>query len=116
MKFGYKVMTDAKGRIEFRHRPGGRKHFHLAIFVHEPDEILDTIRMVEYKLHETFKQPIRQNDDRASAFTEHFYTWGIFTVFVTVLFKDGRMEKFRFPLDYELPPDLGLNYVQVPIE
>ena len=114
MKFGYRLVTDTQGRIEYKSAPNGKKHFHLALYVSEEPEVLDTVRIVEYKLHDTFKQPVRQNDDRESAFTESFYTWGIFMVFVTVLFKDGRLEKFRFPLDYQLPPDHGLNYIQVP--
>lgn len=116
MKFGYRLVTDDQGRIEYKSASGGKKHFHIEVFVHEEPQTLETIRMVEYKLHDTFRQPVRQNDDQASGFAESFYTWGIFTVFVTVLFTDGRLEKFRFPLDYQLPPDHGLNYVQVPTD
>lgn len=114
MNFAYRLVTDDKGRIEYKNTASGKKHFHLAVFLQEEAEVLDTIRMVEYKLHDSFTQPVRQNDDRESAFTESFYTWGIFMVFVTVLFNDGRMERFRFPLDYQLPPDHGLNYVEIP--
>jgi transcription initiation factor IIF auxiliary subunit len=116
MKFGYRLVTDDRGRIEYKAAANGKKHFHVAVFVNEESEILETIRMVEYKLHDTFAQPVRQNDDRETGFTESFYTWGIFTVFVTVLFTNGQLEKFRFPLDYQLPPDHGLNYVQVPTD
>lgn len=116
MTFGFRVVTDADGRIEFKQREGGKKHFHIAVFVDEPEGVLDTIRMVEYHLHETFKVPIRHNDERRSRFEEHFFTWGKFTVVALVLFDDGRMEKFSFYLDYQLPPDYGLNYVQVPMK
>lgn len=116
MQFGYRLVTDEQGRIQYKQRPGKKKHFHLAVFVDEPPEILETIRMVEYRLHETFAEPIRHNDDRPSGFTEQFYTWGKFTVEVVVLFVDQRTESFRFCLDYELPADYGLNYIQVPVE
>lgn len=116
MQFGYRLVTDDLGRIEYKQRPGKKKHFHLAIFVDEPTETLTAIRMVEYRLHETFAEPIRHNDDRASGFTEQFYTWGKFTVEVIVLFTDQHTESFRFYLDYDLPADYGLNYVQIPVE
>ena len=116
MNFAYRVVTDPAGRVEYKHRPGGRKHFHLAVSVDEPAKTIDHIRLVEYRLHETFREPIRHNDDRASQFTEHFFTWGKFMIFVTVLFIDGSREQFSFFLDYSLPPDLGLNYIQLPVE
>ena len=116
MQFGYRLVTDDQERIQYKQRPGKKKHFHLAVFVDEPPEMLETIRMVEYRLHETFAEPIRHNDDRTSGFTEQFYTWGKFTIEVVVLFVDQRTESFRFYLDYELPADYGLNYIQVPVE
>ncbi|MCM2272751.1 MAG: hypothetical protein NDJ18_09390 [candidate division Zixibacteria bacterium] len=116
MQFGYRLVTDDLGRIQYKQRPGKKKHFHLAIFVDESPESLAAIRMVEYRLHETFTEPIRHNDDRASGFMEQFYTWGKFTVEVFVLFIDQRTESFRFYLDYDLPADYGLNYVQIPVE
>lgn len=109
------MVTDTQGRIQYKQREGGKKHFHIAVFVDEPPDTLNSIRIVEYQLHETFKEPIRHNDDRATRFEEHLYTWGKFTITTIVLFVDGHTEKFSFYLDYQLPPDYGLNYVQVPI-
>jgi transcription initiation factor IIF auxiliary subunit len=116
MKFGYRLVTDEKGRIEFKQRPGRKRHFHVAVHIAEPDDTLDRIRMVEYRLHDTFAEPILHNDDRASKFEESFYTWGKFTIIVTVLYTDGNRGHYSFYLDYSVPPDLGLNYVQMPIE
>ena len=113
MNFAYRLVTDSQGRIEYKQRAGQKKHFHLEISVDEPASVVDSIRMVEYRLHESFDEPIRHNDDASSRFAEMFYTWGKFPVTVTVLFVDGRCETFQFNLDYTLPPDLGLNYVQV---
>lgn len=116
MHFGYQLVTDSEGRIEYKQRPGGKKHFHLAVFVDESEAKLHQIRMVEYKLHETFSEPIRHNDERENRFTERFFTWGKFTVEATVLFTDGTIETYNFYLDYDLPPDYGLNYVQIPVD
>lgn len=116
MNFGYRLVTDADGRIQYKQRLGGKKHFHVAVFLDEPPELLARIRMVEYRLHETFARPIRHNDGRESGFTESFYTWGKFAVAVVVLYLSGQRERYEFYLDYSLPPDWGLNYVQVPIE
>lgn len=116
MHFGYRLVTDERGRIEYKQRPGRKKHFHLEVFVDEPDNVLDTIRLVEYRLHDSFADPIRHNDDRRRRFAESFFTWGKFVIAVTVLFDDGRRESFQFHLEYSLPPDYGLNYVQLPVE
>lgn len=113
MQFGYRLVTDSSGRIQYKQREGGKKHFHLALFLDEPPEALATVRLVEYSLHDTFREPVRHNDKRDDQFCETLYTWGKFTVEANVLFTDGRIEKFAFFLDYELPPDYGLNYVQV---
>jgi transcription initiation factor IIF auxiliary subunit len=113
--FGYKLVTDEKGRIQYKQRGGQRKHFHLAVFVDEPREVLDQIRLVEYRLHDTFREPIRHNDERENKFEETFYTWGKFTIHATILYGDGHTEQYRFYLDYSLPPDLGLNYVKVTV-
>ena len=115
MTFGYRLVTDDRGRIQYKQRRGERRHFHVAVFVDEPQERLDRIRMVEYRLHDTFKEPLRQTDTRENRFEESFFTWGKFTIEVTVLYRDMEVEKYRFYLDYSLPPDLGLNYVQVPV-
>lgn len=116
MHFGYRLMTDEQGRIQYKQRPGKKKHFHLAVYIDEPPEVLDTIRMVEYRLHESFAEPIRHNDDRAGRFMETFYTWGKFAIEVTILFTDQHRETFRFYLDYQLPADYGLNYVKMPLD
>lgn len=116
MNFAYRLVTDGQGRIEYKQRPGRKKHFHLAVYLDEPEETIAGIRLVEYHLHESFADPVRHNDDAGSRFTEGFFTWGKFPIEVTVLYRDGRRECFRFNLDWSLPPDYGLNYVQVPIE
>lgn len=116
MNFAYRVVTDSHGRIEYKQRPGGKKHFHISVYIDEPPTILDRIRMIEYRLHDSFKEPIRHNDNREKAFAEQFFTWGKFMVEASVLFVDGSIEKICFNLDYDLPPDYGLNYVQVPVE
>ncbi|MDZ4724191.1 MAG: pYEATS domain-containing protein [candidate division Zixibacteria bacterium] len=116
MRFGYTLVKDAHGRIEYKQRPGKKKHFHLAVFIDEPDDILSAIRLVEYQLHETFKEPLRHNDNRDVRFVETFFTWGKFNIEATVLFLNGARETYNFYLDYDLPSDYGLNYIQLPVE
>jgi transcription initiation factor IIF auxiliary subunit len=113
MNFAYRLVTDCQGRIEYKQRAGDKKHIHLEVSIDEPPPVIDSIRMVEYRLHESFVEPIRHNDDASSKFAEQFYTWGKFPVAVTVLFVDGLCETFQFNLDYSLPPDFGLNYIQI---
>jgi transcription initiation factor IIF auxiliary subunit len=116
MTFGYRLVTDNKGRIQFKQRPGRKKHFHVAVFVDEPPDTLERIKLVEYRLHDSFAEPIRHNDQRDQRFEESFYTWGKFTIVATILYEDGTTEKYQFYLDYALPPDHGLNYVRMPVD
>ncbi len=116
LTFGYRLVTDADGRIEYRQRDEKKKQFHLAVYVDAPDGELNTIRMVEYHLHETFSEPVRHNDHRETRFEERFWTWGIFDIIAVVLRTDGSTDRYRFRLDYSLPPDYGLNYVRRPFD
>jgi hypothetical protein len=81
---------------------------------------LDHIEAVRYQLHQTFPEPTRVVNDRASKFALSSMGWGEFTIYAAVKFKDAKREEQllnhwlslggspkdppRSPLRRDLPP------------
>ena len=63
--------------------------FSIQVFVEGSDDELDNIDYVEYELHPSIPNPYRPVADRSKKFAVNFKSWGIFTVRMTVRFKDG---------------------------
>jgi peptidoglycan hydrolase-like protein with peptidoglycan-binding domain len=70
-------------------RRGDYDWFQWKVFMDEPDEKLDGVTAVEYRLHETFPDPIRVVEDRASKFALESAGWGEFWIYITVYLKEG---------------------------
>lgn len=83
------------------------KWFEWKVFMKEPPNKLDQVRSVEYRLHETFPNPIRVVEDRDSRFALRSAGWGEFTIFITIYLKDGKEEHTEYYLDLRKtwPPD-----------
>jgi transcription initiation factor IIF auxiliary subunit len=69
------------------------------VFVDEPDEKLNQIRMVIYSLHPTFPNPTQIRDNPQDHFALETAGWGEFNILVTVKFKDGHEEILEYPLN-----------------
>lgn len=69
------------------------------VFMNEPPDKLDLVDRVEYRLHETFANPIRVMTDRASRFALKSSGWGEFTLRIAVELKDGGVVRTTYPLD-----------------
>lgn len=69
---------------------GGREYYRLRIWL-DADEpkILDEVSSVEYHLHPTFRDPVRNVTDRASEFALATAGWGQFNLWAEVKFRDG---------------------------
>ena len=67
--------------------------FKWRIYMKEPAEKLTLVDYVEYRLHETFPDPIRFAEDMGNQFALSSAGWGEFTIFITVHLKDGREVK-----------------------
>lgn len=78
---------------------GDYNWFQWKVFMDEPDEKLDRVAAVEYRLHETFPNPIRVVEDRASKFTLESAGWGEFWIFITVYLKDEKEAVTQHYLD-----------------
>jgi len=86
------------------------------VFMDEPPDRCDLVRSVEYRLHDTFPNPIRVVTDRSSRFALSSAGWGEFRIFITVHLKDGGVERTHHDLDLSREPPVGMRLprVQVP--
>jgi transcription initiation factor IIF auxiliary subunit len=73
--------------------------FRWTVFMDEPAERLAEVDRVEYRLHETFPNPIRVVSDPDSRFALHTSGWGEFVIFITVYLKNGSEEHTKYQLD-----------------
>lgn len=102
LRLRHKVLRKHDKVLIRRFRSDGYEHFHLRLYL-EGD--LNDVDWVEYHLHETFPDPNRKVTSSKNAFALDIWTWGEFTVFATVGFKDGAIQELTHELEYssELP-------------
>ncbi len=87
---------------------GGKREWHeWKVFMDETADKLDKVSSVEYRLHETFPNPIRIIKDRNSRFALSSAGWGNFTIFITVYLDDGTEipTKYFLELRKSWPPE-----------
>jgi len=84
-------------------RRGNYEWFEWKVFMDEPPEKLTKVKSVEYRLHETFPNPIRVAEDRNSRFALRSSGWGEFWIFITIYLKDGAEEHTKYYLDLGKP-------------
>jgi transcription initiation factor IIF auxiliary subunit len=73
------------------------------IFVRAPDAVLEQIRCVEYTLHPTFPDRVREVCDRGSGRQPFALTargWGTFEVRLRAFLKDGRVQALTHNLKF----------------
>lgn len=66
------------------------------IFIQGPNHVLDQIQCVEYTLHPTFPNPVREVTDRGAgthAFPLTTSSWGTFPIHIRVFLKDGQIQE-----------------------
>jgi hypothetical protein len=66
---------------------------------------LDQVASVEYHLHPTFPQPVREVKDRDSKFRLDASGWGVFRLKARVRLRDGSEIGLGHLLELEYPPD-----------
>lgn len=82
---------------------GEYEWFEWKVFMDEPEEKLEKVRSVEYRLHKTFPNPIRIVEDRNSRFALRSAGWGEFTIFITIYLEDGTEKHTKYDLDLRRP-------------
>lgn len=93
------------GRIRVRKFSAkGREHYQIRVSIVGP---LEQIEQVQYDLHPTFVNPVRQSTNRDSGFAIDMWTWGEFELLATARFLDGHTEDVPYDLQFsgELPAD-----------
>ncbi len=82
---------------------GEHDTYEWKLFMDESDEKLDRVNCVEYRLHETFPNPIRFVKDRTSRFALSLAGWGNFIVYITIYLNDGTEILDKYDLDLRKP-------------
>ena len=85
-KFGNTAKEIGKRTLSKRETPW----FEWTVFMGETPEKLALVDYVEYRLHDTFPDPIRISEDVNSKFSLSSSGWGEFTIFITIYLKDGQ--------------------------
>ena len=84
--------------------PSDTDWYEWRVFMDEPPEKLDLVSHVEYRLHQTFVEPIRTVFDRNSHFALDSSGWGEFVIHITIYLKDGTESYAKYALDLSKPP------------
>ena len=90
-------------RIQQDFRYQGNDWWRWWVWIDGPPDELDTIDHVVYVLHRTFNNPVREVSDRTSSFRLETAGWGVFTIYVTLVHKDGQETELRHDLRLEYP-------------
>ena len=82
----------------------GDGRWEWTVFLLADDRTLDAIECVEYTLHPTFPDPVRKVCDRGSVRGKGFFLsangWGVFTIGVQVMFRDGDTTSLKHQLRF----------------
>jgi transcription initiation factor IIF auxiliary subunit len=83
----------------------GDNRWEWTVFIKGDPKTLSEIRCVQYELHPSFPNRIRQVCDRGPDPNQSFPLtangWGVFQIPVTITFKDGHVEKLSHYLHFE---------------
>jgi len=71
----------------------GKGRYEWTVFILAGDSVLNSIRYVEYTLHPTFPNPVRNGTGRTFALSSN--GWGEFNIKVRIVYKDKDREPSR---------------------
>ncbi len=74
------------------------------IWIDEKEDVLREIDHVEYTLHPTFRNPIREESNPDTQFEHKTNGWGTFQISIIVFFKDGTTHKTKHMLRFQGVP------------
>lgn len=81
------------------------------VYVDEQVSVLNRIASVDYLLHRTFPNPLRNSDDPKSQFACKSTGWGTFMISITVHFKDNTELKTSYQLSFSKSWDKRFDHV-----
>ena len=98
------VIRNIDGKVKYKQFiESGKKHFHLGVWVDATDRELDEIEYVEFLLHPTFQNQKRKSRNRPNNFSITFWTWGMFSINVSIHLHSGEAITLDYYLEYSLP-------------
>jgi transcription initiation factor IIF auxiliary subunit len=74
-----------------------------SVWVDGPEHELDQIDRVEYTLHSSFPNPVREKTSRRNRSKLSTAGWGVFPIYVRVFKKDGSVSRLRHQLQLHYP-------------
>jgi len=85
----------------------GNGRWDWTVYIRAVPQVLNKIRCVEYKLHPTFPNPVRNVcalEDPHYPFGLKSNGWGVFEISIKVIFRNGTVRHLRHMLKFEAPP------------
>jgi transcription initiation factor IIF auxiliary subunit len=74
-----------------------------AVWVEGTDDVLDQVNFVEWMLHPTFPNPVRNVRNREEKFRIDTGGWGVFPIRANVYLKDGNLVRLQHELTLHYP-------------
>jgi transcription initiation factor IIF auxiliary subunit len=81
----------------------GEDWWKWAVWVEGTDAALDQVDFVEWMLHSTFANPVRNVKNREEKFRIDTEGWGVFTIRANVYMKDGQVKRLQHELSLHYP-------------
>lgn len=93
----------SKGEITTRNTAKyvGDKRWDWTVYIDTDQKTLSSIDHVQYTLHPTFPNPVREVYDPRNGFALSSNGWGTFVIEIKVFFKDGSTKDLRHKLRFE---------------
>ena len=82
-----------KGIEPRKFRVKGKKHYKVKLSVEEEANDLANVVEVRYRLHPSFKDPVRISDDKENSFSQEIWTYGYFPIEVKAFDENGNVVK-----------------------
>lgn len=87
----------------------GKRRWRWTVYLDATEEVIGRIKCVEYTLHPTFPDPVKEVCERGTGDHPFALTatgWGIFVIDIRVFFDDGSLKKLNHQLEFlKLRPD-----------
>ena len=102
------VIRNPDGKIKFKRvSAGGYEHYHIGVWLESSDTAaLQRVSRVEYELHPTFANRIRESRNCANNFSITFWSWGTFVIKAKVYLIDQEEPLLlEHQLEYDLPAE-----------
>jgi len=111
MQSNYTIKTELINNVPpKRFVSGGKYHYYIRIYIDaEPETFLDSIELVKYTLHPTFRNRQRVSENRTSNFDIKIWSYGYFDTKALLLFRDGNTQEISGYVSWQIPKDMPFD-------